>query len=180
MHWQVYASTSEHRPSVASAPTCAALNLNACLLCCRLSRPFARTPVSMQPLSLGLPPSRHALEADGAGAMTPAGSSSSQPAHAQQPAALPWTPMRAAQATQRMQPRAPGSSLRLGAGTSLSAGLKRARSPEGSPSTPLAGAGLAGDTERRIRQRGDQVLTCCQNQALLNFAKQSAPCFLGY
>jgi hypothetical protein len=37
-------------------------------------------------------------------------------------------------------------------------GLKRARPQSGSPSgTPLLGAGLTADADRRIRQRGSQV-----------------------
>lgn len=42
-------------------------------------------------------------------------------------------------------------------GTGLRAGSKRARYGDGSPGTPLLGAGLAAEPERRTRQRGDQA-----------------------
>ncbi|BDA40844.1 probable nuclear pore complex protein NUP98A at C-terminar half [Coccomyxa sp. Obi] len=95
----------------------------------RGGRPFARTPIHMQPLSATVPASS-----------TPAPAASA--AVAPEPAPLSWTPMRTYSS---MQPRG-------GAGLSL----KRAR-PDGSPvGQPLLGAGLTGDSERRTRRRGEQ------------------------
>lgn len=87
----------------------------------------------MQPLSATVPLSS-----------TPAPAASA--AAAPEPAPVSWTPMRTYSS---MQPRG-------GAGLSL----KRGR-PDGSPvGQPLLGAGLTGDSERRIRRRGEQV-SCC-------------------
>ena len=103
-------------------------------MCCavlpsRGNKPFARTPIHMQPLSL-VPPGSVPASAAGAAA-------------APEPAPLSWTPMRTYSS---MQPRA---------GAALS--LKRGRT-DGSPlGTPLLGAGLAADSDRRIRRRGEQV-----------------------
>ncbi|CAL8466864.1 g6400 [Coccomyxa elongata] len=95
----------------------------------RGSRPFARTPIHMQPLSAMAPVSS---------APAPAASAAAAP----EPAPLSWTPMRTYSSMQR----------RGGAGLSL----KRGR-PDGSPvGQPLLGAGLTGDSERRIRRRGEQ------------------------
>lgn len=87
----------------------------------------------MQPLSATVPVSS---------APAPAASAAAAP----EPAPLSWTPMRTYSSMQR----------RGGAGLSL----KRGR-PDGSPvGQPLLGAGLTGDSERRIRQRGEQVSRC--------------------
>ncbi|KAK9916254.1 hypothetical protein WJX75_000598 [Coccomyxa subellipsoidea] len=95
----------------------------------RGSRPFARTPIHMQPLSGAVPAASVPASAAGTSA-------------APEPAPLSWTPMRTYSS---MQPRA---------GATLS--LKRGRA-EGSPlGTPLLGAGLAADSDRRIRRRGEQ------------------------
>jgi hypothetical protein len=130
----------------------------------RGARPFPRTPVSMQPLSLGLPPA--ASIAAAGSAATPAGSSSSPaPDQAPTPAPLTWTPMRSSQAHLGMQPRVSPSSLRSSGGGfgGFGAGLKRGRGAEG---TPLLGAGLAGDAERRTRQRGEQVCSAASSTHL--------------
>ncbi len=98
----------------------------------RPGRPYARTPIHMQPLSAAVAP------AASAAASTPA-----EPP-AQEPVSLAWTPMRTY------------SSMHARATPTL--GLKRGRLDGGSPfGTPLLGAGLAAEPERRIRQRGSQV-----------------------
>ena len=117
----------------------------------RGARPFPRTPVSMQPLSLGLPPSTINAAAAVTGAAPAAGSSSS-PAPDQEhvPATLTWTPMRSQGGG--MHPRGSPTAL-YGSTAGLGGGLKRARGPEG---TPLLGAGLGSDARRRTRPRGEQ------------------------